>query len=66
MFSQWEVWQIALTAVFGSVWLVFFALDIRRRIAANKRKKQIIQELRRDGYSDELIHEMLQQRRFNK
>ena len=65
MFANWEVWQIALTAVFGSIWLVFIILDIRRRIAAKKLRDQRIRELRRDGFSDQQIEEILQQRRFN-
>lgn len=59
-FSMWEWWQILLTAVFGSVWLVFIILDIKRKISVKKRRKQIEQELRRDGLSDDQIQEYLQ------
>ncbi len=39
MFENWELWQIILTAVFGTVWIVFIVLDTRRKIAAKKREK---------------------------
>lgn len=65
MFEKWEIWQIALTSVFGSVWLVYFILDTRRKIAAKKRRKQRIQQLRRDGYSDVQIEEYLNDPRNN-
>lgn len=59
-FSMWEWWQILLTAVFGSVWLVFIILDTKRKISVKKRRKQIEQELRLDGLSDDQIQEYLQ------
>ena len=63
IFSSWEWWQIALTAIFGTMWLVFIILDTKRKIAAKKRRAQIIDELRRDGLSDDQIAEYFQQRR---
>ncbi len=39
MFGNWELWQIILTVVFGTVWVVFTVLNIRRKILAKKRKK---------------------------
>ena len=60
IFSSWEWWQIALTAIFGTMWLVFIVLDIRRKISVKKRRAQIVQDLRRDGLSDEQIQEYLQ------
>ncbi len=40
MFENWELWQIILTVVFGTVWVVFTVLNVRRKIAAKKRKKE--------------------------
>lgn len=59
---EWKVWQIVLMVVFGSVWLVFFILDTRRKIALQKRKKEQEQELKAQGFSDEEIKEIMQQR----
>ncbi len=39
MFGNWELWQIILTVVFGTVWVVFTVLNIRRKILAKKWKK---------------------------
>ena len=63
IFSIWEWWQIALTAIFGAMWLVFIILDTRRKFAAKKRRKQIEEELRVQGLSDDQIAEYFQQRR---
>lgn len=64
IFANWEWWQIALTAVFGTVWIVFIILDKRRKIAAKKLKARREQELKDLGYSDEQIKEIIQQRNF--
>lgn len=40
MFENWELWQIILTAVFGTVWAAFTVLNVRRKILAKKRKKE--------------------------
>ncbi len=66
IFASWEWWQIAITAVFGTVWIVFIILDQRRKIAAKKLKARREQELREQGYSDEQIEEIMQQRNFHK
>ena len=60
IFSSWEWWQIALTAIFGIMWLVFIILDTKRKIAVKKRRSQVVQDLKRDGLSDEQIQEYLQ------
>ena len=60
IFSSWEWWQISLTAIFGTMWLVFIILDTRRKIAVKKRRAQVVQDLKRDGFSDEQIQEYLQ------
>lgn len=62
IFANWEWWQIALTAVFGTVWIVFIILDKRRKIAAKKLKARREQDLRKQGYSDEQIKEMIERR----
>lgn len=64
IFANWEWWQIALTAVFGTIWIVFIILDQRRKIAAKKLRAKRVQELKEQGYSDNEIEEMLQQRKF--
>ena len=66
IFASWEWWQIALTAVFGTVWIVFIILDQRRKIAAKKLKARREQDLRAQSYSDEQIEEIMQQRNFHK
>ncbi len=66
IFANWEWWQIALMAVFGTVWIVFIILDKRRKIAAKKLRARREQELREQGYSDEQIEEIMQQRNFHK
>ncbi|MFG6325258.1 MAG: hypothetical protein K1W00_00255 [Lachnospiraceae bacterium] len=66
IFASWEWWQITLTAVFGTVWIVFIILDQRRKIAAKKLKARREQDLRAQGYSDEQIEEIMQQRNFHK
>lgn len=65
MFASWEWWQIALTAVFGTMWISFIVLDHRRKIAAKKLKARREQELKAQGYSDEQIKEIIQQRNFS-
>lgn len=62
IFANWEWWQIALTAVFGTMWIVFIILDQRRKIAAKKLKARREQELRKQGYSDEQIKEIMKQK----
>lgn len=62
IFASWEWWQIALTAVFGTVWIVFIILDYRRKIAAKKLKARREQELKALGYSDEQIKEIIKQK----
>ena len=62
MFASWEWWQIALTGVFGTMWIVFIVLDKRRKIAAKKLKARREQELRAQGYSDEQIKEIMKQK----
>lgn len=62
IFANWEWWQIALTAVFGTIWIVFVILDQRRKTAAKKLKARRVQELKEQGYSDNVIEEMLQKR----
>lgn len=62
IFASWEWWQIALTAVFGTMWIVFIILDHRRKIAAKKLKARREQELREQGYSDEQIKEIMKQK----
>ena len=62
MFASWEWWQIALTAVFGTMWIVFIVLDKRRKIAAKKLKARWEQELKAQGYSDEQIKEIMKQK----
>lgn len=64
IFANWEWWQIALTAVFGTVWIVFIILDQRRKIAFKKLRIRREQELKDLGYSDEQIKEIIQQRNF--
>ena len=66
IFASWEWWQIALTAVFGTVWIVFIILDKRRKKAAKKLRARREQELREQGYSDEQIEEIMQQCNFHK
>ena len=66
IFANWEWWQIALTAVFGTVWIFFIILDKRRKKAAKKLRSRREQELREQGYSDEQIEEIMQQRNFHK
>lgn len=65
IFASWEWWQISLTAVFGTMWIAFIVLDKRRKIAAKKLKARREQELRAQGYSDEQIKEIIQQRNFS-
>lgn len=65
IFANWEWWQIALTAVFGTMWIVFIILDQRRKIAAKKLKVRREQELKDLGYSDEQIKEIIQHRNFS-
>lgn len=62
IFASWEWWQIALTAVFGTIWIVFIILDKRRKIAAKKLRARREQELREQGYSDEQIKEIIEKR----
>ena len=62
IFASWEWWQIALTAVFGTMWIVFIILDKRRKIAAKKLKARREQELREQGYSDEQIKDIMKQK----
>lgn len=57
IFASWKWWQIALTAVFGTIWIVFIILDKRRKIAANKLRAR-----REQGYSDEQIKEIIEKR----
>lgn len=64
IFASWEWWQIALTGVFGTMWIVFIVLDKRRIIAAKKLKARRVQELKAHGYSDEQIKEIMQQRNY--
>ena len=71
IFASWEWWQIALTAVFGTVWIVFIILDQRRKIAAKKlkaRRKHFsdkdFKELREHGYSYKQIKEIMQRPDF--
>lgn len=64
IFANWEWWQISLTAVFGTMWIVFIILDQRRKLAAKKLKARREQELKDLGYSDEQIKEIIQQRNF--
>lgn len=65
IFASWEWWQIALTAVFGTMWIVFIVLDQRRKIAAKKLKARRENDLRAQGYSDEQIKEIIQHRIFS-
>ena len=67
IFASWEWWQIALMAVFGTVWIVFIILDQRRKVAAKKLKArrkhfydEAFKELKEHGYSDKEVKEMLQ------
>lgn len=62
IFANWEWWQISLTAVFVTVWIVFIILDKRRKIAAKKLKARREQDLRKQGYSDEQIKEIMKQK----
>lgn len=62
IFANWEWWQIALMAVFGTVWIVFIILDKRRKIAAKKLRARREYELREQGYSDEQIKEIIEKR----
>lgn len=57
IFASWKWWQIALTAVFGTIWIVFIILDKRRKIADNKLRAR-----REQGYSDEQIKEIIEKR----
>ena len=59
---EWKAWQIILMAVFGTVWIVFFILDTKRKIALQKRRKAQEQELKAQGYSDKEIKEIMKQR----
>lgn len=61
---NWEWWQIGLTAVFGTVWIVFIILDFRRKSKLKKLIDLKVQELKSQGYSDELIKELMQRRDF--
>lgn len=58
---EWKVWQIVLMVVFGILWLVFFILDTRRKIALQKRRKEQAQELKSQGFSDDEIKEIMKQ-----
>lgn len=40
IFAGWKLWQIILTAVFGTVWLVFIILDCRRKSKLRKLYKE--------------------------
>lgn len=59
IFSEWSLWQIIVTAVFGVVWLVFFILDCRRKSKLKKLRKEREQKLKSCGYSDEQIKKIL-------
>lgn len=61
--TTWVWWRLALTIIFGTVWLVFTILDVRRKIAAKKRREQMEQELKAQGLSDEQIAEYFHQRK---
>ncbi len=65
IFANWEWWQIALTAVFGTVWIVFIILDQRRKVAAKKLRTRREHELREQGYSDKQIKEIIQLRNLS-
>ena len=62
IFSNWEWWQIALTAVFGTLWLVCFILDCRRKSRLKRFLAEKRQELKTQGYTDEMIDEIIQHR----
>ena len=67
IFANWELWQISLTAVFGTVLIVFIILDKRRKIAAKKLRArrdhfsyEDFKELREHGLSYKQIKELMQ------
>lgn len=62
IFVNWEWWQIALTVVFGTVWVVCFILDCRRKLKLKKLINRRKQELKAQGYSDDMIDEIIQRR----
>lgn len=62
MFGEWKLWQIVLMAIFGSMWIVFTIIDLRRKAAAKKREQEKREKLKAAGYPDEMIKEILQNR----
>lgn len=62
MLGEWKVWQIVLMAIFGSMWVVFTIIDLRRKAAAKKREQEKREKLKAAGYPDEMIKEILQNR----
>lgn len=62
--TTWVWCRLALIIIFGTVWLVFTILDTKRNISANKRMKELEQELKAQGMSDDQISEYFQQRKY--
>lgn len=56
---EWEIWQIVLMVVFGTIWLVFFLLDLRRKSEAKKLYQKRVNALKADGLTDEEIKEVM-------
>lgn len=55
----WKAWQIVLLVVFGTIWLVFFLLDLRRKSEAKKLYQKRVNALKADGLTDEEIKEVM-------
>lgn len=62
IFSNWEWWQYSLTFVFGTVWIVCFILDLRRKKKLKKFIADRRHKLKEQGYTDDMIDEMIQHR----